>query len=168
MKKLKNRIGEEFGIAVTGLRELDATRPTTTFNQDMFIIAYTAPRTEFWSNGVKSYAEAYGYELPLREDGNIDTKSPDYLACKANASRMLAHPEIRLKIQTELLKYFNDKVADAKVTEIMINGKDSDALNAVKMYNELKQRIIKKVDVTVAARPFAALSDEELEVLANE
>jgi len=135
--------------------------------QDMFCGAYTTPGETF-CNGVKSYAVAYGYILPLREDGEIDTKSAEYMACKANGGRMMFNDKIRLTIQNKLLEQFNDKTVDARTSQILIAGRDSDSLTAIKMYNELKQRITKKVDVSVIARPMANLSDEELERLAAE
>ena len=134
--------------------------------QAMFCGAYTTPGETF-CNGVKSYAVAYGYLLPLREDGEIDTKSPEYLACKANGGRMMFNEKIRTMIQTKLLEQFNDKTVDARTSQILIAGRDSDSLQAIKMYNDLKQRITKKVDVTVAARPLMNLSDEELRALAE-
>lgn len=135
--------------------------------QDIFCSVYATPGETF-CNGVKSYAVAYGYILPLRDDGEIDTKSAEYLACKANGGRMMFNDKIRLTIQNKLLEQFNDKTVDARTSQILISGKDSDSLTAIKMYNELKQRITKKVDVSVIARPMANLSDEELEALANE
>lgn len=134
--------------------------------QEMFCGAYTTPGETF-CNGVKSYAVAYGYLLPLRDDGEIDTKSAEYLACKANGGRMMFNEKIRTIIQSKLLEQFNDRTVDARTSQILLQGRDSDSLTAIKMYNELKQRIVKKVDVTVAARPLAGLSDEELEALAN-
>ena len=135
--------------------------------QDMFCGVYTTPGETF-CNGVKSYAVAYGYLLPLRDDGEIDTKSAEYLACKANGGRMMFNDKIRTVIQNKLLEQFNDKTVDARTSQILISGRDSDSLTAIKMYNELKQRITKKVDVSVIARPMANLSDEELEKLASE
>lgn len=135
--------------------------------QAMFCGAYTTPGETF-CNGVKSYAVAYGYLLPLRDDGEIDTKSLDYLACKANGGRMMFNEKIRTMIQTKLLEQFNDKTVDARTSQILIAGRDSDSLQAIKMYNDLKQRITKKVDITVAARPLMNLTDDELEALANE
>ena len=135
--------------------------------QDIFCGVYATPGETF-CNGVKSYAVAYGYLLPLREDGEVDTKSAEYLACKANGARMMFNNNIRLTIQNKLLEQFNDKTVDARTSQILLSGRDTDSLTAIKMYNELKQRITKKVDVSVIARPMANLSDEELETLANE
>lgn len=134
--------------------------------QAMFCGVYTTPGETF-CNGVKSYAVAYGYLLPLRDDGDIDTKSPEYLACKANGGRMMFNEKVRIMIQTKLLEQFNDKTVDARTSQILISGRDSDSLQAIKMYNDLKQRITKKVDVTVTARPLMNLSDEELRALAE-
>lgn len=135
--------------------------------QELFCIWYTTPGDTF-CHGTLSYAEAYEYELPVRKDNSIDTETSEYKACKANASRLMFKTEVREKINGLLLEQFNEKTADAKVAEIMQRGKDSDALQAVKIFNDLKQRITKKIDVTTQGRPLAGLSDEELEKLANE
>lgn len=129
--------------------------------QELFIKWYTTPGDTFCS-GLHSYAMAYDYELPRRNDNSIDTNSSEYNSCKANASRLLFNDAIRDAIRDELLQQFNDKTADAKVAEIMQRGRDGDALQAVKIYNELKQRITKKVDVTTQGRPLSGLTDEEL------
>lgn len=135
--------------------------------QELFCLAYTT-KGDMFCNNTKAYAEAYGYDLPRRQDGSVDTTSSEYLACKANGGRMLFNPSVRTLIQEMFLAKFNEKVADAKVAEIIENGKDADALQAIKIFNDLKQRVTKKVDVTVAARPLAGLSDEELEALASD
>ena len=135
--------------------------------QELFVLAYTT-RGETFCNNTKSYAEAYQYDLPRRPDGSVDTTSSEYLACKANGGRMLFNPEIRSLIQNTLIEQFNEKTADARVAEVMLNGKDADALQAVKIFNDLKQRVTKKVDISVTARPMEGLSDEELLKLAND
>ena len=134
---------------------------------ELFVLAFTT-RGETFCNNTKSYAEAYQYDLPRRDDGSIETKSEEYHICKSNGGRMLFNPSIRQAIQDKFLEYFNEKVADARVSEIMLNGKDADALQAVKIFNDLRQRVTKKIDVNVTARPLAGMSDEELEKLAAE
>lgn len=160
-KQKKNK--ELLVIDKLSMKELFPLNP----EQEIFCMAWTSQGDTFHNN-TKSYAEAYGYNLPLREDGGVDTTSAEYLACKANGGRMMFNPSVRTMIQELFLKQFNEKVADARTSEIMIHGKDADSLQAIKIYNDLKQRVTKKIDVTVAARPLAGLTDEELEALASD
>lgn len=145
----------------------DLERVLVTPQQEIFIKVYTTPGDTF-CNGTYSYAVAYDYELPRKPNGDVDITSGEYLSCKANSSRLMLNVNIRDMIRGELLEQFNEKTADAKVSEIMQRGRDTDALQAVRIFNELKNRVTKKVDVTVAARPLAALTDEELKTMAND
>lgn len=135
--------------------------------QEFFCKLFTTPGFTFKHNTF-SYAEAYDYVLPQKEDGTVDINSSEYKACKANGARLMWVPGIREQIQKNLLENFNEKTADSRLQEIIIEGKDGDSIQAIKIFNDLKQRITKKVDVNVTARPLAGLSDEELEALANE
>lgn len=132
--------------------------------QELFVTVYTT-RGEYFFNGVHAYAEAYGYDLPLRQDGTVDVNSGDYCTCKVNASRLLREEYMKRAVRNKLLADFNEKVVDARLQEILINGKDTDSLQAIKIFNDIKQRITKKIDVTTQGRPLAGLSDEELKEL---
>lgn len=134
--------------------------------QEMFCRLYTTPGFTFKHNTF-SYAEAYDYKLPTREDGEVNTKSLEYHTCRANGARLLWTEGIRERIVEILLETFNEKTADSRLQEIILEGKDTDSIQAIKIFNDLKQRITKKVDVNVMTRPMEGLSDEELASLAN-
>jgi hypothetical protein len=144
----------------------DNKRPLTP-EQEAFCLAYTT-RGENAKNGTFSYAFAYNYDLPKRENGEIDTTSGDYRTCQACASKLLLSPNISARIKEIYLEKFNDiSNADARIQEIIEGGKDTDAIQAVKVYNDLKQRITKKIDITTGGRPLAGLTDDELKKLAE-
>ena len=135
--------------------------------QEEFCRLYVT-KGETYGCGYMSYSIAYDKPIPRDSEGKIDYKSSEYTVCVAASSRMLTHENIQNRIRENLLKKFDDSNADARISDIIQNGKDTDAIQAVKVYNELKQRITKKVDVTTAGRPLAGLSDEELAKLAGE
>lgn len=144
-------------------KEIDIYTP----QQELFCLAYTSKGDTFY-NLTKSYAEAYGYELPLRDDGTIDTRSRDYSTCSVGGAILMRDPKIKRRIEGIMIDRFNsDNFWDEKLTEIAEKGGYSDAIAAAKHRNELKQRIVKKLDLTTANRPLVGLSDEELSKLAQ-
>ena len=68
--------------------------------------------------------------------------------CASAGSRLLRNVKIDERITKLLNEMMNDDVIDARLTEIALNGKDQDSINAIKEYNKLKQRIIDKKDIT--------------------
>lgn len=156
---------EWYNVSNMNTKDNKAKRPLTP-EQEQFCILYTS-RGDFSGLGYKCYAEAYGYDLPLRDDGEIDTKSKDYATCRACASKLLTVPSIGERIRDIYLEKFNDKDIDARLNEIIYNGAESNSIQAIKIANDLKQRITKKVDITSGGRPLAGLSDEELQALAD-
>ncbi len=135
--------------------------------QEQFVTNYTS-KGDLYSNGVLSYADAYGYKLKLRDDGKYDYLDGDYQTCNACAHRLLQKDYIQKRIQEIYLGLWNDNAVDARVAEIIAKGQESNSVQAVKIYNDLKQRITKKIDITSAGRPLSGLSDEELDNLAKE
>lgn len=134
--------------------------------QEQFVVNYTT-KGDMYSNGVLSYANAYNYKLKLREDGKPDATDNDYQTCNACASRLLQKENIKKRIQEIYLALWNDTAVDARTAEIIYKGQESNSVQAVKIYNDLKQRITKKLDITTGGRPLANLSDEELDNLAS-
>lgn len=132
-----------------------------TQSQELFCRLYTSKGTYF-DNATLSYAEAYQYELPHDEKGKIIVDSKEYNTCKANASRLMTNDYIQRRIEKLFVDLLNDTTMDARLSEIATKGKDTDSIQALKIYNDLKQRITKKIDITSAGRPLAGLSDEEL------
>lgn len=139
---------------------------TLTPQQEAFCQAYTK-RGETFSNAYKSYSFAYDIEIPLTEDNKIDYKSSAYAVCQASGSRLLLNVSVSERIRDLLLEKLNDKEVDARLNEILLGGKDTDSIQAIKIHNDLKQRITKRIDVTSAGRPLQGLSDEELKELAG-
>lgn len=138
-----------------------------TQQQELFCLAYTSKGSTF-SNITKSYAEGYGIELPLRDDGDIDTRSELYNQCSANGSRLMRDDKIEKRIQGIFIEKFNDNdFWDAKLVEVASKSSGSDIISASRHRNDLKQRITKKIDVTTAGRPLQGLSDDELEALTS-
>lgn len=132
---------------------------------ETFCQAYTT-KGETFSNAYKSYAFAYDIEIPRLEDNAYNYKSSEYAVAQNGGSRLLLKPEIQERIKSILLKRFEDvSFADARIQEIIENGKDTDAIQAVKVLNDLKGRITKKLDITTQGRPLSGLSDEELQAL---
>jgi len=159
--------------------EQDKTKELTP-EQELFCRAYTDENSETFSSGVLSYAKAYGYDLASRDTKReIDEKGNElkgtseydraYNTCASGASQNLRMDNIRERVNALMLKLFNDDVvSDKRLTQIIIKGKDTDTINAIKHRNDLKQRITKKLDITTAGRPLAGLSDEELLKIAGE
>lgn len=139
---------------------------TLTPQQEQFCINYTT-KGEFYSNATKSYANAYDYDLPKREDGSIDTHSKDYNTCNVCATKLIQSASIQERIRAIYLEMLNDSAVDARLSEILHKGDPANSIQAIKIHNDLKQRITKKIDITTLGRPLAGLSDEELEKLAN-
>jgi hypothetical protein len=139
---------------------------TLTPQQEQFVLNYTTQGI-FYSNGVLSYANAYNYTLPVKENGDINTKSSEYTTCNVCACKLLQSANIQERLQEIYLAMLNDKTMDARLSEIATKGKDTDSIQALKIYNDLKQRITKKIDITTAGRPLQGLSDDELARLAE-
>ncbi len=147
--------------------EKETKRPLTP-EQESFCVAFTT-KGEYARNATHSYAFAYGYDLPTKENGDIDYLSKDYKTCQVCASKLLLNTNIQARIKEIYIARFNDtNVADSRIQDIVEHGKDTDAIQAIKVLNDIKQRITKKIDITSAGRPLAGLSDEELEQLAKE
>lgn len=117
------------------------------------------------------YSIAYNKPIPTKinyqNEEVPDNFSQEYKVCQAASSRMLTLQKVQDRIQEYLLMKFNEQQADARISDIIQSGKDADAINAVKIFNDLRQRITKKVDVTTGGRPLANLSDEELEAMVD-
>ncbi len=146
---------------------MDTTKEILSPEMEKFCTNYTS-KGDLYSNGVLSYADAYGFTLTLRDDGKPDYNHGDYRTCNTGAYRLLQRADVKARIQEIYLGLWNDNAVDARVAEIIAKGQESNAVQAVKIYNDLKQRITKKIDITSAGRPLGGLSDEELDNLAKE
>ena len=161
-----------------------------TVKQELFCQYYTK-RGQLLGNATLSYAKAYGYDLEkadttratktVKNEKNekneeiqeeiIGTSEYDkmYAYCNVAGPRLLVNDSINARIQALMLENFNDDaVYDSRLDEIALHGKPTDAIQAIKHRNDLKQRITKKLDITSANRPLAGLSDEELRKMAGD
>lgn len=135
--------------------------------QQLFVKYYTT-RGDTFNHGTLSYSLAYEHELPTDENGKIIVDSKVYNMCKSNASRLLLNDNVRKQIQENMVALLNDTAVDERLTEILFKGQEQNSIQAIKIHNDLKQRITKKLDITSAGRPLQGLSDEELKQLAGE
>ena len=112
-----------------------------------------ATEQEFFGNGTQSYIKAY----------NIDvSKKGAYAAARTSAYELLTNPDILKRID-ELLEtaVLNDQFVDKQIALLISqNAEYSAKIAAIKEYNALKQRIVKKIDHTTGGRPFGAVITE--------
>jgi len=134
--------------------------------QEHFCQLYTS-KSDYSRKAYKCYAEAYKIEIPDNKDGEVDFKSTEYKTCVSSGSRLLTKDYIQARIREIYLSMFTDSHIDARLNEIITNGNESNSVQAIKIANDLKQRITKKLDITSAGRPLASASDEELDAIAN-
>ena len=94
---------------------------------------------DFFCNGTKAYAKAYGFDL---------TDMKQYNVCKVSASELLTNPNISLRIQDEVEAIgLNDNFADKQLYITMLQNADlSSKVKAISEYNKLRQRIVTKVE----------------------
>lgn len=110
-----------------------------TVKQELFCTLYATAR-EFFGNGVQAYIEAY----------DVDVSRPGaYASARTHASELLTNRNILKRID-ELLELgpLNDTVADRKLAFWMEQqAHPTVAMDAIKEYNKLKQRIVDKAEV---------------------
>jgi len=99
---------------------------------------------EFFGNGTESYIDAY----------KIDVSKPGaYAGARSSAWRMLTNADILAYIN-DLLdgQGLNDAFVDKQLLLILTQNADfGSKLGAIKEYNKLKQRIVEKVEMNLAA-----------------
>lgn len=92
-----------------------------------------------------------------------------YDQCSSAGSRLLRNVKIQDRTTKLFVEMLNNDVVDAELTRIILRGqKDSDRINAIKEYNALKTRIIKKLDLTTNGKDIGGLeakSDDELDAI---
>lgn len=158
-----------------------------TSKQELFCKYYTTLGDTLF-NGRLSYAKAYGYDLATAstvrimemvidkdgkevQQGVIGSSELEKMEnyCTVGGSRLTVwNDNVIARIHELTLANFNDDtIADKRLEEIIQRGKDTDAIQAIKHRNDLKQRITKKLDITSANRPLAGLSDDDLRKMAG-
>jgi phage terminase small subunit len=123
---------------------------------------YYAQLSDTYNNGTWSYALGYGHDLEnaSKVDYELDDKnhkipyssSYDKMAnmCAVEAHRLLRTPKIIERVRDIKSTHVeDDKIIDSRMMDIIQNGKDTDALAAIKHRNDLKQRVTRKVELDV-------------------
>ncbi|RJQ67325.1 MAG: hypothetical protein C4519_24320 [Desulfobacteraceae bacterium] len=107
--------------------------------QEKFCKLYASDE-EFFCNGVQAYIEAY---QPKRV-GNW------YNSAKSSAFNLLTKTDILSRIDELLeLRGLNDSFVDKQLEKLITQDADfKSKLGAIKEYNELKKRILKKIELT--------------------
>lgn len=114
-----------------------------TLEQEMFCQYFTSS-TEFFGNGVQSYASAYNFDI---------TNGREYNSAKSAASRLLTNVNVLRRVN-DLIEAsgLNDANVDKQLFMLITQSSDFHAkLGAIKEYNKLKQRITDKVQHEVIA-----------------
>lgn len=145
-----------------------AKTPKLNLNQRQFINFYTIPGTDTFCNGTLSYAEAYDFDLEIGDNGKPKIGTNNYNTCCSNAYKLIRNPLVKKEIEDAFNKLLNDKSVDSRLSQIVFSSSDANSLNGIKIYNDLKQRVTKKLDVTSQGRPLVGLSDEELAAMLEE
>ena len=118
--------------------EYDYSQSKLTPKQELFCITFASP-TEFFGNGLQSYAFAYGIDLNTK--GNINT-------AKSNAYKLLTKTYITKRI-AELIDEngLNDVNVDKQLLIAVQQCADfSSKVAAIREYNKLRKRIVDKIE----------------------
>lgn len=120
--------------------EIDGETIELTEKQKKFCELY-ATHKEFFANGAQSYIEAYGLDI---------NKKGTYNVAAVGAYDNLIKPNILTYINHLLeLRGLNDTFVDKQLELLITQNADFPSkISAIREYNKLKSRIIKKVDVT--------------------
>lgn len=112
--------------------------PLPSIQQEMFC-QYFISETEFYGNGIQSYARAYDVQItPFNYD-----------MIKARCARLLMTPVVIKRISDLLTEDgFNDQHADKHLLFLMTQNMDMRSkLGAIREYNKLKSRVESKLQL---------------------
>ncbi len=111
--------------------------------QERFCQLY-ASEAEFFGNGVQSYIEAYD---PDKSKGNW------YNTARSRASELLTSPNVLNRINEIFeARGLNDAFVDKQLELLITQNADfKSKLGAIREYNALKSRIIKKIDANISS-----------------
>lgn len=119
--------------------------------QEEFCLFYTSHKRELFGNGVRCYLEAYG---------KGKSKPMSFMVAAALASRLLTTVKIIARIN-ELLEtggFSNENVDKQHLFLINQHADLKTKLGAIKEYNELKERVKKKVELGATKELIEALA----------
>jgi hypothetical protein len=87
------------------------------------------------------------------------TYQKNYDYCSKAGSRMRRNGKIQERCRELLNEFMIDKVIDARLTEIILKGDNSDSIRAIQEFNKLRQRIVDKKDITSGGKPITIQFD---------
>lgn len=136
-QELKDNTGDQ-------INDEESDESSLTFKQERFCQLY-ATEVEFFGNGVQSYIEAYNPD---------QTKPHWYDSACSSASRLLRNVKVINRINDILEETgLNDAFIDKQLSFLIAqHGDFKTKLGAIREYNNLKQRIIKKIDHTTGGK----------------
>lgn len=106
--------------------------------QQLFCGLYASDK-EFFGNGAESYIEAY----------STGKKRVGYQTAVVNASKLLTNTKILERIDELMNVMINNTIVDKELAFVVIQKANLPAkVAAIKEWNLLQQRIIKKLDIT--------------------
>lgn len=124
-----------------------------TEKQKLFCFHYICNDVLRW-NATLAYNEAYSKDLYNKDQTRkIDEEWKEiywtseydkcYNVCSVNWNKLLRNTKIQKENEKLLNNLLNDKKVNSRLAEIIFNWKDTDSLNAIKIYNDLNARIEK-------------------------
>ena len=150
--------------------EVEDTKVLENIKHELFVQYYVC-NSEVRKNATLCYGMAFDYNLddlakddavwidvPVEggKDGETESKciqpstyDKAYQVCATEGSRILKYPEIQKRIIQVLNEYVTDDVVDAELGKVILQDREkAPKVNAIKVYNDIKGRIIKKTDIT--------------------
>lgn len=130
--------------------------------QELFCQFYSQ-LSDTYGNGTWSYALAYNHDLDNAErydfqknDEGLDIPYSSSFhkmenMCAVGATRLLRKDKIINRVRELKSQWFDDdRVIDSRVMDIIMKGKDTDAIAAIKHRNDIKQRVSKRLELEVS------------------
>ena len=134
-------------------------------------VQYFVCNSETRNNSTLSYAMAYEYRLEdLPKDDAVwaevaveggregetenkcvqpSTYDKAYQVCATEGARVLKYPETQKRVVQVLNEYVTDDVVDAELGKVILQDREkTPKVQAIKVYNDIQGRIIKKTDIT--------------------
>jgi hypothetical protein len=139
-------------MSISGLQQLKDLLLQTIAQIDVILGSQLTPRQELFcrlyatdrdcfGNGAQAYMEAY-------------RGSTTYASARTSSSAFLTNPNILKRIRELMELYVNEEVVDRELNFLILQDAEFNTkLGAIKHYNELKQRITKKLDLTSDGGP---------------
>ncbi len=135
--------------------------------REMFCRYFTLNDT-LRNNATQSYAAAYGHKLhELPDDDAVyetteddrgkkitkeivpSTRHRAERMCAANASRLLKYDKVQKRIRELLNELLSDDVVDAELAKVITQNRELPAKNnAIKIYNDIRGRVVNKHEHT--------------------